>query len=145
MDDELQELNLKIARELFGMDLEYVVGPGYAGYIDKRNLKLPFVNNENMSNWLVPDYCRHLVSAFLVVEAMRERWRTDDQEEEFWQFVDCQECGWRVDVMYSHHDGDICFASASDEKLETAICKAALMYSGFLPVDRKAIESVNNR
>lgn len=118
MNDDLQELNLLIARQLFGFEMEYVVGAGFAGYVEVET-------REKM-----PDYCRDLVSAFLVVEFMRERWRTTDQEEFYWEFTDCQECGWVAVVKYSHHDGDIVFASASDERLEIAICKAALVFTG---------------
>jgi hypothetical protein len=61
-----------------------------------------------------------------IVEHCRKLWRTDNPEELYWQFVDCQEYGWRVDVMWSHHDGDVDAYSASAEMLGEAVMLAAL-------------------
>lgn len=41
------------------------------------------------------------------IEACRTKWRTDDPEEHYWVFTDCQEQGWRAEIMLSHHDGDL--------------------------------------
>lgn len=41
------------------------------------------------------------------IEACRTKWRTDDPEEHYWVFIDGQEYGWRGEIHFSHHDGDM--------------------------------------
>lgn len=77
----------------------------------------------------VPFYSSNWIDAGKVIERMRQIWRTDDSEEFYWQFTDCQEYGWRVDIMYSHHDGDVAVHTAIFESLALAVCVTALEFA----------------
>lgn len=52
---------------------------------------------------------------FQFIADCQRKWRTDDDEEFYWVFTDCQEAGWRADVMFSHHDGDMCMGTSAEE------------------------------
>ena len=73
-------------------------------------------------------YSTDLQAAAKVLDEFRRRWRTDDPEEEYWELVDCQEYGWRADVMWAHHDGPMTLAHGVGETLAEAICRCALVY-----------------
>lgn len=74
-----------------------------------------------------PDYCGNIADAWKVVEELRRRWyKIDPDETFFFQFIDCCEHGWRVDVMHGHHDGDGEVLTVSDLSLPLAICRAAV-------------------
>ena len=75
-------------------------------------------------------YSTELTDAFKLIDFARAKWRTDDNEETFWQMTDCQEYGWRVDVMWSHHDGDVSIFEANGETLPIAIVKAFISTFG---------------
>lgn len=86
----------------------------------------PHIEDDRMP---VADYATDPTCASAVIERMRELWHANNEDEpHFWQFVDCHPVGWRVDVMWAHHDGDVLSYSVSDETLERAVCIAALMY-----------------
>jgi hypothetical protein len=123
------DLAIRCAEDVMGWPV-FLVGmpdrpPEYGNtYIVVYEGDLYAVRNESRSELWEP--WRDPRAYMEIVEHCRELWRTDDPEELYWQFVDCQECGWRVDVMWSHHDGDVDLYSASAETLGEAVMLAAL-------------------
>jgi hypothetical protein len=90
--------------------------------------KYPYIAQE-IKDWRMrpKHYSTDIVVAWEVVEHCRTQWlKLNPHETCFWQFVDCARHGWRVDIMWAHHDGDQCIVWASAVTLPEAICKAAL-------------------
>jgi hypothetical protein len=84
----------------------------------------------------IPAYPNNPEQIGSMLECFRKKWRTGDNEEKFWQIVDCQEYGWRVDIMWSHHDGDVPWQQGhTAPTLELAICLAIAVYQGSEEVD----------
>jgi hypothetical protein len=74
-----------------------------------------------------PDYCTNTNEAFHFVEFCRVKWLNENPDEtQFWRLTDCCSHGWRVDIEWGHHDGDIPVADAVDTSLAKAICLAGL-------------------
>jgi hypothetical protein len=64
-----------------------------------------------------------------VIETLRARWYADDPDEPFyWRFEDCGPSGWRVDIVWDHHDGAIPCVQAGAATLSLAICHAAYRF-----------------
>jgi hypothetical protein len=115
-----QELNREIAEKVFGWS-DFWVYPSAEGYYGRN----PSVEG---ARWRIPDYAGNEHSNKLLRERMKEIWDAEETDEKhFWQFVDCRSHGWRVDVCFEHHDGDVPSLSVADKSLERAICIAALM------------------
>lgn len=56
------------------------------------------------------------------IEEKRQQWRTDDPEEYYWVFTDCQKYGWRAEVMFDHHDGPFCAGASSSYFKDPNVC-----------------------
>lgn len=85
-------------------------------------------------SWLghrIPDYTTDLNATLKVVEHCRKLWKEQNPHEtQLFKFTDCCEHGWRVDIEWGHHDGDIPVAFATDDSLPKAICLAIIAAMG---------------
>jgi hypothetical protein len=73
-----------------------------------------------------PDYCGNISDAFKVVEKMRESWRSEDGDGNFWRFTDCQQYGWTAAIVFGSDDGEATLFHEGTTTLPLAICAAAL-------------------
>lgn len=134
MTDE--ELNRAVAVEIMGWRwingdrLSMFVSPEFIEHNKEIGVTFKTSTEPESDNWdshRVPDCCTSIASAFQVVEHLRQQWFAEDPNEtNFWKIVDCCENGWRVDIKYGHHDGDIPIAEGIDKSLPRAICLASL-------------------
>jgi hypothetical protein len=75
----------------------------------------------------LPKYSTSLSAAFQLVEHLRQKWFKEDPDETmFYQFVDCIEDGWRVDILRRGDAGCVLVTEAKAPTLQRAICEAAL-------------------
>lgn len=87
------------------------------------------VNDEPLrsTKYYVPDYANELNATMEVVNALRKKWfERDDTETMFFRINDCCEHGWRVDVEWGHHDGDIPVEHAVGNTLSEALANICL-------------------
>lgn len=73
------------------------------------------------------DYANSLDAVARAVEYCRKLWLEQDaQRTQYFRFTDVCDLGWRVDIDWPHHDGEISIAVGRDESLSRAICLAIL-------------------
>ena len=75
-----------------------------------------------------PHYSTDDAAALEVLEAMQKRWygEAGGDADLYWQLRDCYPHGWRADIIWAHHDGDIPVNSESGATLADAITAAAI-------------------
>jgi hypothetical protein len=114
-----QELNREVAEKVFG----------WSGFINSSKYGcLGYPPQQESCRIPVHNYTEGASFNKFLRERMREIWDAEETDEKhFWKFVDCRSHGWRVDVCFEHHDGDVPIFSVADKSLERAICIAALM------------------
>lgn len=79
------------------------------------------------TKYFVPEYATDLEAVMEVVDRLRGIWfERDDTETLFFHIMDCCEHGWRVDVEWGHHDGDIPIEHAVGKTLAEALAKICL-------------------
>lgn len=109
-----RELDVEVASKVMGIPRTVDSG---RWYIDGRHTTEP------------PPYSTSIAAAWQVVERLKADWnQKGDDEPLVWSFLDCGESGWRVEINWLHHDGDIQIESAVAESLPLAICDAALAW-----------------
>lgn len=74
-----------------------------------------------------PDYTTWEGFGELLEGVKAKLYAYNSDETDYLQFIDCCAQGWRVDYIFSHHDGDACefFVSAPD--IRQALIEAVLM------------------
>jgi hypothetical protein len=123
-----QKLNALIAEHIFGWrwypngdGMRFFRSPNvfsYGGYWSERDAEPTYMSD-------LPAYSIDIAAAMQVVEWLRTR-EQGEAEPDFWRLIDCGKEGWRVEVLWDHHDGEIPSASACAETLPLAICRAIL-------------------
>ena len=106
---------------------KYLCGDNEASKYLAHNYYVPSNGSEILDGTvLIHDFCGNIKDAFRLVEKMQKLWRERKNNDEgiYWQFIDCEEYGWRVEISWAHHDGDISLASAAEKTLPLAICVA---------------------
>ena len=83
---------------------------------------------------LNPDYTTDLNAVAKAVEHCRKLWLEQDAlRTQYFRFTDVCDLGWRVDIDWPHHDGEISVAIARDQSLPKAICLAIIAALDALP------------
>lgn len=73
----------------------------------------------------LPDFCNSITYTFQLLDILRKQWYTrNPNEADYITMTDCGEYGWRVDILWAHHDGDIPESRAVNLNLSRAICEA---------------------
>jgi len=127
-----RELDALVAEKIMG----FCVGDGQEVSFAKDGWICKCHNKFTVYPSNVKDYSISISAAWEVVEKVRTNWDReygDDapkQMKPYWQIVDCNEHGWRVDIIIGSDDGDALMVQEADDTAPLAICLAALKAVG---------------
>ena len=78
----------------------------------------------------VPAFSTDMAAAYAVIEHKRREWakllETNPDAETGWDLIDCGSDGWRVDIIWHHHDGPMVESRGLADTLPMAICRCVL-------------------
>lgn len=114
----LRTKDADLARAVFGPPSQHV------GWWWWRGTGFPPID-EDAALFAGPRFHERLEDAWLIVEHLRRR-EMGASEPLWWKFTDCGARGWRVEMWWAHHDGDIPSHEAVAPTLAGAICAVAL-------------------
>lgn len=122
--------DLKPGRELDALVAEKVMGwPTFEQYNNDRVLELKMANAKGRrDNEVVPHYSTDIASAWEVVEKL---YAIDPHEPTLLQIYGPLSDGYKINLIWEHHDGPILIGSLVADTAPLGICLAALKAVGY--------------